>query len=119
MEKVVIKDKLDLITEYWNPIIVGELNNQQVRLVKVKGDFVMHNHENEDELFLVIKGVLSMDYGDRIENISEGEFVIVPRGTNHRPTAHIETHILLFEPESVVNTGNVRNEFTIESPEKK
>ncbi len=119
MEKVSIESKLSLIKDYWKPIIVGELNNQQVRLVKIKGDFVMHKHDHEDELFLVIKGVLKMDYGDTTDQIKEGEFVIIPRGKLHRPFADEETHLLLFEPETVVNTGDIRNEFTLESPERK
>ena len=118
MDKVNIKEKLDLITDYWKPIIVGELNNQQVRLVKIKGEFVMHHHDNEDELFLVIKGSLKMVYGDRVVAISEGEFIIIPKGVNHRPIADSETHLLLFEPNTVLNTGNVRNELTVDSPER-
>jgi mannose-6-phosphate isomerase-like protein (cupin superfamily) len=118
MDKVNIQDKLNRIKDYWKPIIVGELNNQQVRLVKIKGEFVMHHHDNEDEFFLVIKGHLKMDYGDRITDINEGEFIIIPKGIKHRPIAEFETHLLLFEPETVLNTGNVRNEFTLDSPEK-
>ena len=118
MRKVNIKEKLNLIHEYWKPIIVGELNNQQVRLVKINGEFVMHRHENEDEFFLVLKGLLKMDYGDKIVNVNEGEFIIIPRGTRHRPIAENETHLLLFEPETVINTGDVRNELTHISPDK-
>ena len=118
MQKVNIKDKLNLITEYWKPIIVGELNKQQVRLVKIKGEFVMHRHDNEDELFLVLNGSMKMDYEDHIVDIREGEFIIVPRGVKHRPIAEKEAHLLLFEPETVLNTGNVRNDLTQESPEK-
>lgn len=118
MEKVNIKNKLDLITSYWKPVIVGELNDQQVKLVKVKGSFVMHKHENEDELFLVIKGVLKMDYGNRILTINEGEFVIIPKGTEHRPMAESEAQLLLFEPKNTLNTGNTRNVFTVDAPER-
>jgi mannose-6-phosphate isomerase-like protein (cupin superfamily) len=118
MQKVNIKDKLSLISEYWKPIIVGELNNQQVRLVKIKGEFVMHKHKNEDELFLVIQGSMKMDYGDNMITVREGEFIVVPRGTEHRPVAEEEAHLLLFEPDTVLNTGNVRNEFTVDSPER-
>jgi mannose-6-phosphate isomerase-like protein (cupin superfamily) len=118
MDKVNISDKLDLITDYWKPIIVGELNNQQVRLVKIKGEFVMHHHDNEDEFFLVVKGFLKMDYGDKIVDIKEGEFIIIPKGIKHRPIADIETHLLLFEPDSILNTGNVRNELTLDSPQR-
>jgi mannose-6-phosphate isomerase-like protein (cupin superfamily) len=118
MDKVNVSDKLKLISEYWKPIIVGELNNQQIRLVKIKGEFVIHQHDNEDEFFLVIKGLLKMDYGDRIIDIKEGEFIIIPKGIKHRPIADIETHLLLFEPDSILNTGNVRNEMTLDSPQK-
>ena len=118
MDKVNIKNKLNLINDYWKPIIVGELNNHQVRLVKIKGEFVMHHHDNEDEFFLVIKGLLKMDYGDKIIDIHEGEFIVIPKGVKHRPIADIETHLLLFEPETILNTGNVRNELTLDSPEK-
>lgn len=118
MEKVNISEKLNYIREYWKPIIVGELNNQQVRLVKIKGEFVMHKHDDEDELFLVLKGQFKMDYGDRMVNVKEGEFIIVPRGTNHRPIAEDEAHLLLFEPNTTLNTGNVRNELTHDTPEK-
>lgn len=111
-------EKNNLIKDYWKPIIVGELNNQQVRLIKINGEFVMHHHDNEDEFFLVIKGFLKMDYGDKIVNIQEGEFTIVPKGVKHRPIADIETHLLLFEPETILNTGNIRNELTLDSPEK-
>jgi mannose-6-phosphate isomerase-like protein (cupin superfamily) len=119
MLKVNIEEKLKLIKDYWKPIIVGELNKQQVRLAKIKGEFVMHHHKNEDEMFLVIKGLLKMDYGDRIVDVKEGEFIIIPKGTEHKPMAEEETHVLLFEPETVANTGNVQNEFTHESLEKK
>ncbi|TFH39640.1 MAG: cupin domain-containing protein [Bacteroidia bacterium] len=118
MKKVNIGDKLSLVNNYWKPVIVGELNNQQVKLVKIKGEFIMHHHENEDELFLVIKGALRMDYGDHIEDINEGEFIIVPRGIKHRPIADTETHLLLFEPSTTLNTGNISNELTHKSPER-
>jgi mannose-6-phosphate isomerase-like protein (cupin superfamily) len=118
MKKVNIKEKLDLITDYWKPVIVGELNKQQVRLVKIKGEFVMHRHDDEDELFLVIKGLLKMDYGDKIVDIREGEFIIIPRGMKHRPISEDETHLLLFEPETTLNTGDVRNDMTVDAPEK-
>lgn len=107
-----------MIKEYWKPIIVGELNNQQVRLVKIQGEFIMHHNDTEDELFLVIKGVLKMDYGDKIVEVNEGEFIIIPKGVKHKPIADSEAHLLLFEPESVLNTENIRNEFTLDSPER-
>ena len=119
IDKVNIQDKSDLIEGYWNPIIIGGLNGQHVKLVKVKGTFTMHHHDNEDELFLVIKGEIKMDYGDRKIDIKEGEFIIVPRGIDHRPIADADACLLLFEPATTLNTGNVRNEFTVDSPEKK
>ena len=119
MDKVNISEKFELIQDFWNPIIVGELNGQQVRLVKIKGEFVFHHHDNEDEFFLVIKGAFKMDYGDKIVDINEGEFIIIPRGVKHKPIAESETHLLLFEPNTVLNTGNIRNELTQESPERR
>lgn len=119
MKAINIQNKLDLIKDYYKPIVVGELNQQMVKLVKIKGEFVMHHHENEDELFMVIKGNFQMDYGNRMVDINEGEFVIVPKGVEHRPVAKEEAHILMFEPATVLNTGNVRNELTVDKPEKK
>lgn len=119
MDKVSIQDKLKLIKNYWKPIIVGELNNQHVKLVKVQGEFPLHHHDKEDEFFLVIKGLLKMDYGDKMVEMKEGEFIIVPRGVDHRPIADSEVHILLFEPNTTLNTGNLKNEFTVDSPKKK
>jgi mannose-6-phosphate isomerase-like protein (cupin superfamily) len=118
MKKVNLQDKLKLIKDYWKPIIVGELNQQQVKLAKIKGEFVMHKHDHEDELFYVIKGALKIDYGDRTVDVNEGEFIIIPRGVDHRPISENETHVLLFEPETTLNTGNVLNELTQDSPEK-
>ncbi len=112
MEKVNLAEKLSLFTDYYNPRIVGELNNQHVKLAKLKGEFIWHKHDDEDELFLVIKGTLTMEYRDRTVNINEGEFIIVPRGIEHKPVANDEVHILLFEPASTLNTGDVKNEFT-------
>ena len=113
MEKVNIEEKLARITDHWRPRIVGELNGQQVKLVKFLGPFVWHHHENEDELFLVIKGRMLMEFRDRAVPVGEGEFIIVPRGVEHRPVAVEEVHVVLFEPASTVNTGNVHNELTL------
>ncbi|HEX5409698.1 MAG TPA: cupin domain-containing protein [Gemmatimonadaceae bacterium] len=117
MNKVNCAEKLALFSEYWTPRIVGELNGQQVKLVKLKGEFVWHHHDNEDELFLVVRGTLRMRLrgGDII--LDKGEFLIVPRGVEHQPVAEEEVHLLLFEPASTLNTGNMRNERTIEHPE--
>jgi len=118
MNKVSIQEKLNLIHDYWNPRIIGELNGQEVRIVKIKGEFVPHVHENEDEFFLVIKGILKMEYKEKIIELVEGEFIIIPKGVKHRPIADDEVHLLLFEPATILNTGNVRNEMTVVSPEK-
>lgn len=112
MEKVNLAEKLSFFSDYYNPRIVGELNNQHVKLAKLKGEFIWHKHDEEDELFLVIKGILTMEYRDRTININEGEFIIVPRGVEHKPVANEEVHILLFEPASTLNTGNMENEKT-------
>jgi len=114
MEKVNLTEKFDLFDEYWSPKIVGELNGQHVKLVKPKGEFVWHHHEAEDELFLVIKGQLVIKLREKDITLKEGEFVIVPRGVEHKPIAEEGAHVLLFEPKSTLNTGNVRNERTIE-----
>jgi mannose-6-phosphate isomerase-like protein (cupin superfamily) len=118
MEKVNIREKLSLFNEHWHPRIIGELNGQHVKAVKLIGEFVWHHHDNEDEMFLVIKGKLKMEFRDRIEEINEGEFIIVPRGVEHKPVADEEVHILLFEPDTNGNTGNVDNERTRKQLEK-
>jgi mannose-6-phosphate isomerase-like protein (cupin superfamily) len=112
IEKVNIKEKFALFDERWSPKIVGELNGQHVKLVKLHGEFVWHHHEQEDELFLVLEGRLRMDFRDRRVWVEEGEFIIVPRGVEHRPVAEEEVHVMLFEPATTLNTGNVRNELT-------
>jgi mannose-6-phosphate isomerase-like protein (cupin superfamily) len=112
IEKVNIKEKFALFDEHWSPKIVGELNGQHVKLVKLHGEFVWHHHEQEDELFLVLSGRLRMDFRDRRVWVEQGEFIIVPRGVEHRPVAEEEVHVMLFEPATTLNTGNVRNEFT-------
>ncbi len=113
MNRVNLAEKFRQFDEHWTPKIVGELNDSYVKLVKVKGEFVWHHHELEDELFLVVKGRLLLKFRDRDVWVGEGEFVIVPRGVEHRPVASEEAHILLLEPKSTLNTGNVRNERTI------
>jgi mannose-6-phosphate isomerase-like protein (cupin superfamily) len=116
--KVNIKDKLDSFSEHWNPKIIGELNGQHVKLVKLKGEFVWHHHENEDELFYVLKGSLKMMFRDRTEIINEKEFIIVPKGIEHKPVADEEVHVMLFEPASTINTGNNPGEMTKEDLDK-
>ena len=118
MEKVNLNQKLQLFQEHWKPKIVGELNGQMVKLVKFQGPFVWHHHEQEDEMFLVIKGRFRMEFRDRQVWLEEGEFLIVPRGVEHRPVAEEEAEVLLFEPSSVLNTGNVTNERTVQTLER-
>jgi mannose-6-phosphate isomerase-like protein (cupin superfamily) len=118
MNKVNIEEKLSLFNEQWQPKIVGELNGQYVKLVKFQGPFVWHHHDNEDEMFFVVKGRFRMEYRDHDEWIEEGEFVIVPRGVEHKPVAEEEAHVLLFEPSSTLNTGNVENERTVPELER-
>jgi mannose-6-phosphate isomerase-like protein (cupin superfamily) len=113
VEKVNIEEKLALFDERWKPKIVGELNGQHVKLVKILGEFVWHHHDEEDELFLVVKGRFRMQFRDKDVWIEEGEFIVVPRGVEHRPVAEEEAHVLLFEPASTLNTGNVRDELTV------
>jgi mannose-6-phosphate isomerase-like protein (cupin superfamily) len=113
IDKVNIAAKLAQFTGYFDPKIVGELNGQHVKLVKFQGEFIWHHHDNEDELFLVIEGALRMDLRDRSVPVEKGEFIVIPRGTEHRPVAEHEVHVLLFEPASTVNTGNVRSERTV------
>jgi len=112
MEKINLLEKFGLFNEHWTPKIVGELNGQQVKLVKFKGEFIFHKHENEDELFMVIKGKFNMEYRDKTVEINEGDMVIVPRGVEHKPVAEEEVWVMLFEPTSTLNTGNFINERT-------
>jgi len=118
MEKVNLAEKFALFREHWSPKIAGELNGQQVRLAKLKGEFIWHHHAHEDELFLVVKGRLTIKFRQKDIVLHEGEFVIVPRGVEHKPVAEEEAHILLFEPASTLNTGNVRNRRTVERLER-
>ena len=117
MEKVNLAEKLALFTDHWSPKVVGELNGQHVKLVKFVGEFVWHKHDREDELFLVLKGRFRMDFRDRRVDLAEGEFLTVPRGVEHRPVADEEVHVLLFEPATTLNTGDVRCERTVAAPE--
>jgi mannose-6-phosphate isomerase-like protein (cupin superfamily) len=112
MEKVNLTQKLSLFSDYWSPKIVGELNGQHVKLVKLKGEFVWHKHDDEDELFFVIKGRFKMEYRDKTVEVNENEFLIVPKGVEHRPVADEEVSILLFEPATTLNTGNTENALT-------
>jgi len=112
METVNLKEKLSRVREYWSPKIIGELNDSYVKVVKLHGEFVWHHHDHEDEMFLVVAGNLRMRFHDREEIIKPGEFIIVPKGVEHLPVADEEVHIVLFEPKTTLNTGNVRNERT-------
>ena len=113
LDKINLAEKFARITEYWKPYIAGELNGQLIKLDKLKGEFVWHHHDHEDELFLVIKGMLRMKFRDREAVIREGEFIIVPHGVEHLPVADEEVHLVLFEPKSTLNTGNITNERTV------
>ena len=116
-QKVNLREKLDGFDEHWSPRIVAELNGQHVKLAKLKGEFVWHHHEDEDELFLVLKGTLVLCLRDRDITLDEGEFFVVPRGVEHKPVALEEVHLLLLEPASTLNTGNVHDNHTVEHPE--
>jgi len=112
MEKVNLKEKFSLFHDYWNPRIVGDLNGQQVKLVKFKGEFVWHKHDDEDELFYVISGSFDMQFRDKTIEIKENEFLIVPKGVEHKPVAAQEVSVMLFEPASTINTGDIKNQLT-------
>jgi mannose-6-phosphate isomerase-like protein (cupin superfamily) len=121
LRKISLQEKFALFSEHWSPRIVGELNGQHVKLVKFQGEFVWHHHAAEDEMFLVVRGAFRMNYRDSTGaelhmDLSAGEFVIIPRGMEHRPVAESEVEVMLFEPASTLNTGNVSNERTIEKP---
>jgi mannose-6-phosphate isomerase-like protein (cupin superfamily) len=118
IQKVNIAEKMDQIADHYNPRIAGELNGQLVKFVKFKGEFVWHHHDNEDEMFLVTKGKFRMELEDKTVDLTKGEFIIIPRGVEHRPVAEEEVEVILFEPSSTLNTGNVKNEMTKEKLEK-
>jgi mannose-6-phosphate isomerase-like protein (cupin superfamily) len=118
MEKVNLTGKLSLFSDYFSPKVVGELNGQQVKLVKFKGEFVWHHHDNEDELFYVVKGSFDMQLRDKTITVNAGEFLIMPRGIEHRPVAREEVEIMLFEPATTLNTGNTENEMTVRDLDK-
>ena len=118
MEKIDLAAKLSLLHETWSPRIVAELNGQHVKLAKLEGEFVWHHHEQEDELFLVLKGRLTMRFRDRDVVVGPGEMIVVPRGIEHLPVAEEEVHVLLFEPAGTRNTGNVVGERTVENPQR-
>jgi mannose-6-phosphate isomerase-like protein (cupin superfamily) len=118
METINLKEKFSRFSDYTNPRVIGEINDMQVKAVKLKGEFIWHHHEVEDELFLVVKGTLRMKFRDHEAIVHEGEFVIVPKGVEHCPAADEEVHIVLIEPKSTLNTGNIVNERTVAQPER-
>jgi mannose-6-phosphate isomerase-like protein (cupin superfamily) len=118
IEKVNLADKFDLFSEHWSPKIVGQVNEFHVKLAKLQGEFVWHHHEDEDELFLIVKGRLQIRLRDGDVWLDEGEFVVIPRGVEHMPVASDEVHLLLFEPASTRNTGEVLNDRTVEEPDR-
>lgn len=118
MEKVNLAEKFALFSEPWSPKIVAELNGQKVQVVRLRGEFVWHHHDEEDELFLVVAGMLRMQFRDREVVLNAGELIVVPRGVEHRPVADEEAQVVLFEPSPTLNTGNVRNERTVAAQER-
>ena len=118
MNAVNLSQKFAVFTDHWNPRVIAEMNDCQVKAVKVKGEFVWHHHDNEDEMFLVVKGTLRMKFRDREAIVNEGEFIIVPHGVEHCPVADEEVHLVLIEPKSTLNTGNITNERTVAQLER-
>jgi mannose-6-phosphate isomerase-like protein (cupin superfamily) len=118
LERIDLREKLSRFDERWSPRIVAELNGQHVKLAKLEGEFVWHSHADEDELFLVLKGKLTIELRDGAVDLGPGQMVVVPRGVEHRPVADGEVHLLLFEPAGTLNTGDVRNERTVEEPKR-
>lgn len=118
MDVVNIKDKFTLFTEQWSPKIIGQLNGQDVKLAKLQGEFVWHDHKNEDELFYIINGSLKIEFRDKIVKLKEGDMLIIPKGVEHKPIAEEEVWVLLFEPSNIKHTGDVKHELTKESFEK-
>ena len=118
MEKVNLAEKFSRFSAHWQPKVVGELNGQLVKLVRFQGPFVWHHHEHEDEMFLVVRGSFRMEFRDRNVELAEGEFIVVPRGVEHRPVAEHEAQVLLFEPSTTVNTGSAGGERTVTDLER-
>jgi mannose-6-phosphate isomerase-like protein (cupin superfamily) len=118
MQSVNLEEKFTKFQDLWNPRVIGELNDCHVKAVKIKGEFVWHHHDHEDEMFLVVKGTLRMRFRDRDVLVREGEFIIVPRGVEHMPVAEEEVHMILLEPKTTLNTGNVENERTVRELER-
>ena len=118
IRKINIGDKFDLFKDHWNPKIVAELNGQDIKLAKVKGEFVWHNHKNEDELFFIVKGTLKIKFSNKIVKLNEGEMLVVPKGIEHKPIAEEEVWLLLFEPSNTKHTGEVKSDLTVDNYER-
>ena len=118
LEKVNLAEKLAQFADYWNPRVVGEVNGQLVKLAKLEGEFIWHHHADADELFLVLSGALDIQLRERVVHLEAGEFFVVPKGVEHRPVARERAEVVLIEPASTLNTGNVRSERTVDTPEK-
>jgi mannose-6-phosphate isomerase-like protein (cupin superfamily) len=118
MDKVNLHQKLALFSDHWNPRIVGELNGQHVKVVKFQGEFVWHDHAEEDEFFLVLRGSFRMDFRDKSVTLGEGDFIVVPRGVEHRPVAEHEVEVMLFEPARIKHTGTVESNLTVRQYER-
>lgn len=118
MDKINIYEKLTLFNEHWSPKIIGEVNESYVKIAKLKGEFLWHTHENEDEMFYVLKGQLVIKFRDKDVILNEGEFIVIPKGIEHMPVAEKEVHVMLIEAKTTVNTGDVRNERTVEKPDR-
>jgi len=118
MKKVNLNEKFDLFNDHWSPKIVGELNGQEVKLAKLKGEFVWHDHANEDEMFFIVKGILKLEFRDKTIELHPGEMLVVPKGVEHKPIAEEEVWVMLFEPASTKHTGDVQHELTVEQCEK-
>jgi mannose-6-phosphate isomerase-like protein (cupin superfamily) len=118
MKVVNVKEKFGLFTDHWSPRIIGQLNGQDVKIAKVKGEFVWHNHKEEDELFYIIKGSLKIDFEDGLRTLNEGDMLIIPKGVEHKPIAEEEVWLMLFEPQETKHTGEVQHELTVETYKK-
>jgi len=118
MDKINIYEKLEKFNEYWSPKIVGEVNESYVKMAKFKGEFLWHTHDNEDEMFFVVKGQLIVKFRDKEVTLNQGEFLIIPKGVDHMPVAEEEVHVMLIEPKTTLNTGDVKSDKTVENLDK-
>ena len=118
MKVVNVNQKFDLFSDHWSPRIIGQLNGQDVKIAKIKGEFIWHNHKDEDELFYIIKGSLKIDFEDGMRTLNEGDMLIIPKGVEHKPIAEEEVWVMLFEPQGTKHTGDIQHELTVDSYEK-